>query len=182
MYIARYKRRLNQIFFKFMTQFAWAKLVDTLGIKPYTITNHDAVFTMEAMAAHSESIPGIILKNLVLKEKKTDQLFMLSTMLDTKTDLNKLAESLGTKALRFADLDDVCTILHVTPGSVTPLSLVYDTNIRIRYLLDSRLKDTDLVAVHPVEPDHNRATWSLLLSELKMYLMETHHAPEYVAL
>jgi Ala-tRNA(Pro) deacylase len=67
--------------------------------------------------------------------------------------------------------------LGVTPGSVTALGLINDTQHRIRFVLDAALARADPVNFHPLT---NEATTALSRAGFAAYLASVDVAPTIV--
>eukprot|EP00475_Leptophrys_vorax_P031188 TRINITY_DN4716_c0_g1_i1.p1 TRINITY_DN4716_c0_g1~~TRINITY_DN4716_c0_g1_i1.p1 ORF type:complete len:619 (-),score=173.39 TRINITY_DN4716_c0_g1_i1:551-2260(-) len=138
------------------------------------IFTHPAVPTAEAQAEQLAAIQGfvndsrhLIVKNLVLKDKK-GSLFLLCVPHTAKVDLKVLLKTLGAKqALRFADADVVQATLGVAQGSVTPLAVVNDKEHKVEVVISTELDAAEIIYIHPMT---NTATMACNPADLKRYL------------
>ena len=108
---------------------------------PFQIFRHPAVPTVEASKALRGNIPGVHLKNLVLRNKKKTAFFLFSSAEDRDIDLKALASQLGSLAvggLSFVRLDQMTELLGV--GKVGERRRVfYSLTCSLTYSLTSLL-------------------------------------------
>ena len=142
--------------------------LDSKGIK-YEIQNHKAVFTMAESKLVEHPHPEADAKNLFLRDDKKHRYYMITVKGEKKVDLNEFRKDNGTRRLSFASPEDMFEILRLTPGSVTPLGLLEDSELKVIYYLDSELAG-GLVAVHP---NDNTATVFMQSSDL-ISLIQAH--------
>lgn len=128
----------------------------------YEITEHKAVFNMEELNTIDLPYPDLDAKNLFVRDDKKRNYYLITVKGDKRVDLKEFRKNNGLKALSFASADDLITILQLAPGSVTPLGLLNDENLRVRFYLDSDFYGT-LIGVHP---NDNTATVWLQAAEL----------------
>ena len=80
----------------------------------------------------------------------------------------------GTRPLTFASEEELLELLGLTPGAVTPLSLLRDTACRVRFYLDQDfLEEPGIIGIHP---NDNTATVWLKTREL-VELIRRHGTP-----
>jgi len=135
---------------------------------------HPAVFTVEESKALRGQIDGAHVKNLFLKDKKSN-LFLISALEDTKIDLKTIHDVIGGQGrVSFCSADQLREHLGVEPGSVTPFSVLNDTENRVKAILDERLMAYDTINVHPLV---NTMTTSIARDDLVTFMTETGHKP-----
>lgn len=149
----------------------------TLGIDTTTYA-HPPVFTVAEGADFKQQIPGGHTKNLFLKDKK-DQLWLVTALWDTQVDLKSLPATLGAGRLSFGSPERLLAALGVTPGSVTPLALVNDTARRVRFVLDERLLQCNIMSCHPLRNDMSTC---LAPDGLLRFVRDLGHEPLVVSL
>ena len=120
----------------------------SIGVAQTTI-EHPAVFTVAEGPEIRARLPGAHTKNLFLKDKR-DQLWLISARQDTVIDLKRLHRVVGSDRLSFGSPELMAAVLGVTPGSVTAFGLINDRSRRVRFVLDRRLAEADLVNFHPL--------------------------------
>lgn len=143
-----------------------------LGIATETI-DHKAVFTVAESVDLEHSIPGGHTKNLFLKDKK-DQLFLVVALNDAPIDLKSLHKRLGSGRLSFGNAQLLLEVLGVTPGSVTPFSLINDKDRRVSVVLDAEMMKLDRLNFHPLE---NTATTGIARDGLLRFIRAGGHEP-----
>lgn len=141
--------------------------LDALGIVTETV-EHPAVFTVEeSRAIHKhELLPGGHTKNLFLKDKKGN-LFLVVALNDTEIDLKTLHRALGCGRLSFGRADLLQETLGVKPGSVTPFSLINDTERRVQVVLDAAMVAHERLNFHPLE---NTATTNIARDDVLKFI------------
>jgi Ala-tRNA(Pro) deacylase len=70
-------------------------------------------------------------------------------------------------------------LLGVSPGAVTPLAVINDTDGAVCVVLDERLTGEETVNVHPLR---NTATLGLSGADLVRFLGKIGHPPQVLAL
>jgi Ala-tRNA(Pro) deacylase len=147
--------------------------LETLGIKSETM-HHQAVFTVEESKRLRGEIPGAHVKNLFLKDKKSN-LFLISALEDTRIDLKTIHDVIGGQGrVSFCSADQLREHLGVEPGSVTPLAVFNDKESRVTAILDERMMAYDVINVHPLV---NTMTTSLKRDDLLAFMTSTSHKP-----
>lgn len=126
--------------------------LDALGITVKTV-EHAPLFTVEDGADIRHHFQGGHTKNLFLKDKK-GQLWLVVAEQHTQVDMNWLQKRLPAGRLSFGKPELMLEVLGVTPGSVTPFSLMHDTDCRVIPVLDKALLDNfDVLNFHPLSND-----------------------------
>lgn len=132
----------------------------------YQKYDHPAVFSVAEAAEKAPNIPGGHTKNLFLRNRKGDKHFLVVIDAYKQADLKKLGELLGEK-LGFASPERLMHYLGVTPGSVTLLGLINDTNSEVVVIIDSQLLEQHTIQCHPLT---NTATLSIPQEDIKKFL------------
>ncbi|EFN55384.1 hypothetical protein CHLNCDRAFT_134463 [Chlorella variabilis] len=138
---------------------------------------HPAVMTCEAQAAALSGVPGVVTKNLFLKDKK-GRLYIVTAAADTKVDLKVLSARLGTGkgGVRMAPDELIPT---VPLGSVTPLAIAQPSAAGVALLLDGKLRGQPRICVHPLD---NTATMVLSSEGLEAFVRSVGREPAWVDL
>ena len=134
---------------------------------------HAPVFTVEESSRHTRHIKGAHTKNLFLKDN-AGSFWLISVPDEARVDLKALPLAIGCGRVSFGKSEDMAQLLGITPGSVTALSAINDTANKVRFVLDTRLAEADVVNCHPLR---NSATVSLSPRDLIRALTHWHHAP-----
>jgi Ala-tRNA(Pro) deacylase len=147
--------------------------LDGLGI-PHPTVEHQPLFTVEESRALRGKIPGGHTKNLFLKDKK-GALFLVVALEDARIALNALHRQLGASGrLSFGSAEQMLETLGVTPGSVTPFSVLNDTSGRVTVILDREMMRHDVLNYHPLT---NTMTTTISRDDLLKFLRATGHEP-----
>jgi Ala-tRNA(Pro) deacylase len=115
----------------------------------HRVYTHEPVFTVAEAERVSGEILGTHTRNLFLRDKK-ETMFLVTLRHDTRVDLKKLAGVLGAGKLSFGSPERLWTYLGVTPGSVTPLAILNDSEKRVQLVLEKGMMAEDLVNFHPL--------------------------------
>lgn len=142
----------------------------------FEITEHKAVFNMEELDSVELPYPEFDAKNLFVRDDKKRHYYLITVKGDKRVDLKAFRKRNGLKALSFASTDELATILQLSPGSVTPLGLLNDTDLRVHFYLDDEFTDS-LIGVHP---NDNTATVWMQAAELVRLLQEHGNEVDFV--
>ena len=133
----------------------------------YQEYSHEAIFTVEESKHVDELIPGFHCKNLFLKDKKTNDYYLIIVGQDKKINLKELGLKLGIKRITFGLEDELMNCLNLTSGSVSPFGLINDLNKVTKVVIDSEIQNVESVNFHP---NINTKTLNITPLELKKFL------------
>lgn len=122
--------------------------LDRLGIEYYRI-DHEPMATMEACAGVDELFNTRICKNLFLCNTQKTCFYLLLMPGDKKFKTKEISSQLNVARLSFADEEFMERFLNLTPGSVTVMGLMNDTEKRVRLLIDDDVTKEKYFACHP---------------------------------
>lgn len=140
---------------------------------PFQYFEHEAVFTTAESSKLKMNIPGALTKQLLMTERKGDRIILAIVMHDKKVDMKKFAEAIGSKPLEFAAAELMMELLHVTPGSVTPFGLMFDTTHRIEVIVDEDAWNIGQFQFHPLV---NTATITIDRHGFESFLRHAGHS------
>ncbi|KAF0766296.1 hypothetical protein AaE_002931, partial [Aphanomyces astaci] len=147
-----------------------------LGI-PLENVDHVPAFTVEEQAAAVGHLPGVLTKNLVLKDKK-EGIFLICAAAHQTVEVKSLAKKMQLVSnkvnLRFATEDVLHNVLQVKQGSVSPLAVLNDTENQVRLVLDAALLTADKINCHPLQNDK---TVSITPADLLKFVRHYAHEP-----
>jgi len=137
----------------------WALLpspCDVMKIKKYLAKlrinfktlKHPEVYTCEEAKKYSKDIRGIHSKNLFLKDKKSKNFYLVILPANKNLEIKKI-EKIFIHKIKFADEIDLKNILSITKGSVSPLSLINDKELKVKVIIDKVVWDSNFVSFHP---------------------------------
>lgn len=130
--------------------------LDELGI-PYTVTEHEAVFTIADMEAQGLLAMGQVCKNLFVRDAKGKRHVLIVAPEERTIDLKKLTETLGTTKLSFASAERLEKYLGATAGAVSPFGILNDQGKAVTVVLDAALEGAERIGVHP--NDNTATVW-----------------------
>ena len=127
-------------------------LLDRLRI-PYAWVAHETADTIADCDVVSEVLGISICKNLFLCNRQ-ETAFYLLMIHDTKVFHTKdLSAQIGSARLSFAKAEYIKQLLDITPGSASVLGLAYDTERRVRLVMDRAVHDAAWFGCHPCKND-----------------------------
>lgn len=123
-------------------------LLDRLGVE-YDRVDHAPVMTMEDCKEIDEILQALVCKNLFLCNRQ-ETAFYLLMIPDTKVFHTKnLSAQIGSARLSFAKPEYMEKFLDITPGSVSVLGLMNDTEHQVKLLIDEEVLDSEYFGCHP---------------------------------
>lgn len=122
--------------------------LDQLGIG-YQTLKHPTAFTIEECNKVREVVNAPVFKNLFLTNKQHTRFYLLVMPGEKVFKTKYLSAQINSARLSFAGEEFMKKYLGVTPGSVTPMGLINDTEREVNLLLDEDLKNYPVFACHP---------------------------------
>ena len=123
-------------------------LLDSLGIE-FDRIDHEPAMTMEACAAVDAALGGAICKNLLLCNRQCTAFYLLMLPGDKVFKTKELSAQIGSSRLSFASGEYMQQFLNITPGSLSVLGLMNDTENRVQLLIDEELLNAEEFGCHP---------------------------------
>lgn len=124
-------------------------LLDSLGIS-YERVDHEAANTMEACAEIDKILaPAVICKNLFLCNAQKTRFYLLMIREDKKFKTKEISKQINSARLSFAPAEQMEEFLDITPGSVSILGLMNDTENRVQLLVDEDIFAAEYFGCHP---------------------------------
>lgn len=130
------------------TENAVYELLDSIGIQ-YKAIQHDVADTMEACLAIEKDLGAPICKNLFLCNRQQTDFYLLLIPGDKVFKTKYLSSQLGCARLSFAGPEFMESLLHIKPGSVSPMGLMNDTDKKVRLIIDRDLMGLEYFGCHP---------------------------------
>ena len=149
-----------------------------LGIS-FTRVDHEAADNMEDCRKIEEVLQGKICKNLFLCNRQQTEFYLLLMPGEKPFKTKYLSVQAGCTRLSFADADHLRTLLQTIPGSVSALELLFDTEGKIRLLMDRDLEKEEEISGHP---GFSTSTLKMRREDLLRYVRSTGHEPLTVEL
>ena len=154
-------------------------LLDALQV-PYQRIDHEPANTMEACAAIDAALNATICKNLLLCNRQATAFYLLMIPGDKVFKTSVLSKQIGSSRLSFAGPEYMEKFLDITPGSVSVLGLMNDTENQVQLLMDEDILKGDFFGCHPcINTSSLRLSTQDLLQKL---LPAMHHEPKIVTL
>lgn len=144
-----------------------------LGIEEYQVHEHGAVFTVEEARNEGLNLEGLNLKNLLVKDKKTGEFYLLILDEHRRMDEKHFREVTGWNKIRFASREELWELLALKPGSVTPYGLINDARQRVAVVLDAAIAEAGAEESVNFHPNRNTATLSMKKSDFLKFLAYT---------
>lgn len=123
-------------------------LLDSLGIE-YIRTDHEPADTMEACNEIDAILDILICKNLFLCNRQRTAFYLLMMPGDKVFKTKELSGQINSARLSFASPEDMLKYLDITPGSVSVMGLMNDTDNQVRLLVDEDVLKGEYVGCHP---------------------------------
>ena len=124
-------------------------LLDELQIE-YERVDHEPAETMEACLAIDEVLaPAVICKNLFLCNRQKTKFYLLLIKNDKKFKTKEISSQIGSARLSFADAEAMEQYLDITPGSVSIMGLMNDTENAVQLLIDEDVLKAEQFGCHP---------------------------------
>ena len=122
--------------------------LDDLGIE-YARVDHEHADTMEVCAEIEKVLGSGICKNLFLCNRQETAFYLLMMPADKPFKTKDLSAQIGSSRLSFASPENMEKYLDITPGSVSVLGLMNDTDKAVKLLIDEDLLKEETVGCHP---------------------------------
>ena len=122
--------------------------LDELGLS-YQRIDHEAAMTMEACAAIDEALEATICKNLLLCNRQCTEFYLLMLPGDKPFKTSILSKQIGSSRLSFAGAEYMEQFLDITPGSLSVLGLMNDSENRVTLLMDRDVLEGEFIGCHP---------------------------------
>lgn len=137
------------------------EILEELGIDDYILREHPALYSANQRDAEQYMFPGLNMKNLLIKDKKTGEYFLLMLEDHRRMEQKHFKEITGWHKNRFATPEELWELMKLKPGSVTPYCLFNDTEKRITAVVGNEVviaPEDEWINFHPCR---NTATISL---------------------
>lgn len=138
----------------------------------YQMVEHVAVHTIPEALAAMPALPGLMTKNVFLRDGKGARHLLVIVPHDKRIDLAALGALLPATRLGMASPERLLKHLGVTPGAVSLFALINDTAGAVELVLDTAVWKADYVHAHPLR---NTATVSMTHAALEGFLKRSGH-------
>ena len=155
--------------------------LDKLGVE-YQRVDHEAAMTMEACEEIDRTLGDgtAICKNLFLCNRQETDFYLLLMPGDKPFKTKDLSKQINSARLSFADESYMEEFLDITPGSVSIMGLMNDTDNHVQLLMDKEVLDGETLGCHPCI---NTSSLKLKTKEvMEKFLPAVHHEAVIVEL
>lgn len=136
----------------------------------HEITEHKAVFNMNELSEIEVPYPEYDAKNLFVRDDKKRNYYLITVKGDKRVDLKEFRRQNNTRPLSFASEQELMSIMNLIAGSVTPLGMLNDKELKVAFYLDKEfLNGKQIIGIHPNE---NTATLWLKVEDLISIIKE----------
>lgn len=153
-------------------------LLDSLNIR-YTVYEHKAVYTMEEAAEIDAALPGQPTKNVLVKDKKTGEFYLVLLLGERKLKESEFKEQAGWTHVRFARPEELAEQMETTPGSVSPLELVSEKASGIKVVLSGEITELDGEELLTFHPCRNTASLAMSRDDFMKFLESVENEIKY---
>jgi len=154
-------------------------LLDRLGIT-YTRVDHEHADTIEACKEIEKLLGCEICKNLFLTNRQMTEVWLLLMPGEKPFKTKLLSKQIDSARLSFASPEQMLRYLDITPGSVSVLGLMNDSEKKVRLLIDRDLLGQESIGMHPCINTSSLRVKTADLTEKLLPAME--HEPTIVDL
>ena len=159
-------------------EFAIYDRLEELNI-PYVRVDHDHADTIEICEQVETVLGSKICKNLFLCNRQQTEFYLLMMPGDKPFKTKFLSAQLGCSRLSFADADHMKEYLQTVPGSVSAMELLFDTDHRVKLVIDKDLMGDEFISGHP---GISTSTLQIKREDILKFVASTGHEPTYIDL
>ena len=143
----------------------------SIGVR-YELIRHPAVVTTEESRQIIHVPDCMSCKSLYVKDKKSDNYYMVVLPADKRADMRGLASYVGTQKFEFATEEKLFADLKVHRGSVSPYAYLNESQAySAKLLIDVDVWNSHKVKFHPCD---NTATVVVSTDDFKKFLDSIH--------
>lgn len=124
--------------------------LDSLEIK-YWRVDHAPAMTMEACEAVDAVLGVQMCKNLFLCNRQQTVFYLLLMPADKPFKTKELSAQINSARLSFANAEHMEKYLDITPGSVSVMGLLNDSENSVQLLIDEDLLKNEYFGCHPCQ-------------------------------
>ncbi len=137
--------------------------LDSINVE-YALIDHSPADTMQALCEVDRQLNVRICKNLFLCNRQQTDFYLLCMPADKPFKTKDLSAQIGSSRLSFASPEHMEKYLDITPGSVSILGLINDTENKVKLLIDEDVLQREYFGCHPCI---NTSSLRMKTSELK---------------
>ena len=122
--------------------------LDALGVE-YERVDHAPAMTMEDCEQIDRVLCATTCKNLLLCNRQQTDFYLLLMPADKQFKTKELSAQIGTARLSFASAEYMEELLDITPGSLSVMGLMNDSEQRVELLIDGDVLAGEYIGFHP---------------------------------
>ena len=151
--------------------------LDAMGIQ-YTSVEHEAVYTIDDCRITDMKLGGVTAKNYFLTTKNKKNFYLCLVRPEARLRTSDVSKQVASSRLSFGSEEQMQELLHVHPGAVSPMGLMFDAENRVRLLVDTGLMEVENIAFHPCD---NTQTLVMKTADFfGIFLPAVGHEPTFV--
>lgn len=149
--------------------------LDTHNIA-YKLHTHAPFFTVKDSRNWTDQHTGAHVKNLFLNNTKKTEFYLVIMLGNKRLDLKKLEQTLGHR-LSFASPERLMNHLGVTPGSVSPMTLIHPNAGETQVYIDDDILSYKDIFFHP---NQNDKTLQISLQDFQKFLDTRQNTIDFI--
>lgn len=126
--------------------------LDKLNID-YRLIHHKTVSSIDECKSIEGLVGGVLCKNLFLTTTNKKVKYLLILDADKRFVTKDISKKLNVSRLSFASDDEMINLLNTTPGSLSIMSLIFDSSNDINLAIDKDVLCKEYFYCHPCEND-----------------------------
>lgn len=116
---------------------------------PFERMDHEPLYTIEACEAVDKAFGTKMCKNLFLCNSQKTKFYLLLMPGEKRFDTKTFCRQIGSPRLSFADAEFMEKYLDITPGSVSVMGLMNDTEGKVALMIDEAVLSQEYIGCHP---------------------------------
>ena len=116
---------------------------------PFTGIDHPAAMTVDDCHDADKKLGIHICKNLFLCNRQKTNFYLLLMPGKKPFKTKQLSSQIHTARLSFASPEYMEELLNLTPGSVTIMGLMFDSDQKVQLLIDRDILEEEFLGFHP---------------------------------
>lgn len=154
------------------------KTLDELDI-PFEYVEHPPAPTIEEAMKYWDGHDATHCKNIFFRNHKGNRHYLVILDCHQNLKISDLEQRLKQGKLTFASEKRLHKYLKLTPGSVTPLGLINDTENHVHVFFDKNLLKTEKISFHP---NINTASLIFKFEDFMKFMEFTNNSYEFIEL
>lgn len=147
---------------------------------PFTRVDHPPVHTMEDCLLADSILQVEMCKNLFLCNSQKTKFYLLLLPGNKPFKTKIFSKLMGVSRLSFAPPEAMEALLHISPGAVSPMGLVFDSAKDVTLVMDEDVGKMPLLGCHP---NVNTSSIAFSMADfLNVFLPAAGHEVTFVSL